>query len=207
VLIEYQIADDELIQWKPQLGGLPFTAFWEDAIELTRKEGDLLDDLASARGVFGLNEFKGVASEAFEVSEDRFPVDPTQDPHLAANDNHTDAFRHAYWSARLAQEFGADFATAFTEAHEGSPENVFAEREAMDLYNNSVGIQIAVDNPDASAEGLADLIEDAVDDGDLLVVDSSGNLDYSNQVAVGDTGHPVVPQDLPGRDPAEWDGS
>ena len=100
------------------------------------------------------------------------------------NGGHTDAFRHAYWNARLTSEFGAEWTTQFATAHEGNnPGN--STREAMDLYNNQIGRQIAINNPDASPAELADLVKKALDNGDLVVVNSQGHLDWSNKVAVG----------------------
>ena len=55
-----------------------------------------------------------------------------------------DAFRHAYWSYLMAQELGPDFAKRITDAYEGSTENPESE-ELMDLYNNHVARQLALD--------------------------------------------------------------
>ena len=64
-------------------------------------------------------------------------------------DNQTDAFRHAYANALMTQKFGEEWTRKFATAHEGR-ENNYASSEAMDLYNNEIGRQIAVDNPNAS---------------------------------------------------------
>lgn len=61
-------------------------------------------------------------------------------------------------------------------------------REAMDLYNNEVGRQIATDNPDASRQELGDLVLRALDEGKLVVIDRSGHLAWSDDVARGDHG-------------------
>jgi hypothetical protein len=103
------------------------------------------------------------------------------------NDGHRDAFRHAYWSARLTQEYGTDWARAFTTAHEGLPGNV-ANREAMDLYNNSVGIEIGAANRNATPKELAQLIEQAVSQGKTVVMQSDGKLQWSDRVRVGEHG-------------------
>ncbi|MFN3495913.1 MAG: DUF6973 domain-containing protein [Hydrogenophaga sp.] len=113
------------------------------------------------------------------------PADRTNE--WQGNDGHRDAFRHSYWSARLTQEYGADWARAFTTAHEGLPGNT-ADREAMDLYNNSVGIQIAAANPRATPGQLADLVQQAVAKGNTVVIDASGNLEWSDRVALGQHG-------------------
>jgi hypothetical protein len=71
----------------------------------------------------------------------------------------------------------------------------------MDLYNNEVGRQIAIDNPDASPEELADLVEEAVNNGDTVVIPEGGGLDYSDQVALDETGEPALPAPEEGEDP------
>jgi hypothetical protein len=205
ILTDYQVTEDVIVDWKPQLGGIPVPAFWMDPRQILSKEADLLDELAFRRGVLGLNTFQGIVEDAYATSQVRYPLVATNP--RAGDDDHTDAFRHAYASGRLVYEFGPEFATAITEAHEGHPMNDAPEREAMDLYNNSIGIQIALDNPDATPEEFADLIDDAVRNGDLVVVDLGGNLDYSDNVPVGAAGHPARTGGLPGRDPADWDPS
>ena len=61
----------------------------------------------------------------------------------------------------MTQRFGEQWTRDFTTAHERLPNNP-ATAEAMDLYNNQIGRQIAVNNPDASPEQLADLVEQLV---------------------------------------------
>jgi hypothetical protein len=100
------------------------------------------------------------------------------------NLGHQDAMRHAYWNARMTQEFGEEWAAAYATAHERVPGND-AEREAMDLYNNEVGRRIAVENPDATPSELQQLIRDAVDDGQLTVVDPNNGLVWSDELDVG----------------------
>jgi len=206
ILDDYQIRDDEIIEWKPKLGGLPWVrAFWQDPIQLTATEGRLLDELASKRGLSGLNKFKDIRDQAFVESESRFTptVREFMGQPISGNFDHTDAYRHTYWSALLAAEFGPDFARAFTQAHEGVPNNP-ADMEAMDLYNNEVGVRIAEQNPDASPDELADLVQEAVENGDVVVIDAAGDLEFSDEVPVGDTG---VADDPPGEGdaPDEWD--
>ena len=103
------------------------------------------------------------------------------------NDGHNDAFRHAFWNARLTSEFGSEWTAQFATAHEARPGNP-GMREAMDLYNNEVGRRIAIDNSRATTAQLADLVQQAVRNGDLVVVDQGGRLAWSNSVAVGHHG-------------------
>jgi len=63
-----------------------------------------------------------------------------------------------------------------------------------------VGRRIAAENPSVSNEALADLVEQAVDNGEMLVIDANGDLAWSNDVPLGQCGHPkddTAP--LPGR--------
>jgi len=201
VRTNYQVADDEVITYRPRVFGaidIPFT----DGRQMTKTEGELLDRLTRDRGLLGLRDFRDIATEAFAEGERRFPnnalpsnIPADREREWQGNDGHRDAFRHAFWSARLAQEYGADWARAFTTAHEGLPGNV-ANREAMDLYNNSIGIQVGAANRNATPEQLANLIQQQLDQGKLVVVDRSGNLEWSDRVRVGQ--HGLSPDDVIG---------
>ncbi|KWX66385.1 hypothetical protein [Mycobacterium sp. NAZ190054] len=94
-------------------------------------------------------------------------------------DNHTDAFRHAYASALMTHRFGEEWTARFTAAHEGRPDNDTASM-AMDLFNNEVGRGIAAANPDASPLDLADLVQQSVRAGELVVVGPDGRLAWSD---------------------------
>lgn len=215
--------DDSMQDWTPKVFGLIPLGLFVDSTRLTATEGRLLDNLARDRGLRGLETFRDIKDEAFAVSEQRVPTTTTIPPGVEAqiaalppeqqdvaralyptNDGHTDAFRHAYWSARLTAEFGVGWAEQFTVAHEGVPGNP-GIREAMDLYNNEVGRDIAVANPDASPAELADLIEQALNDGRLVVIDQSGHLAWSNAVARGN--HGMTPSDTAPGVMAQPDGS
>lgn len=93
-------------------------------------------------------------------------------------DNHRDAFRHAYWNSLLVQTVGFDNTVTLTTVHEGTPdeEPIAHVREAMDLYNNEVGRQIAQEHPDAGAYDLSALVQQAVRDGRMVVIDENGRL-------------------------------
>lgn len=185
-----------MVQWEP---GFPLSLF-TDPEKVTASEASMLDRLSLNE----LRQFSDIRNDAFDVADEQYPPENPNDT-LSRNDNHNDAFRHAYWSALLAREFGPEWADQYTTAHERVPGNE-PQREAMDLHNNSVGIQIVRDNPDASPDELAQLIRDAVDNGEMVVVDSNGDLAYSDQVAVGETGHPAQGQEpLPGQDPGKPD--
>lgn len=203
---KYQVADDRMADWSPKLGGLIPIGEIGGKKNLTVTEGRLLDNLTRDTGLLGLREFGAIKDQALDVSVAPVPlatsIPPAAERQIAAmpaeirgemraaypgNDGHTDAFRHAYWNAMMASEFGQTWTQQFATAHEGVPGN-FAVREAMDLYNNEVGRKIAADNPGASRAVLADKVQAALDNGELVVVNRSGNLAWSNEVARGQHG-------------------
>lgn len=160
-----------------------------DQRTVTEKEAELLNGL----GPLELNAFKDIHDDAFESADERFPS-PDQ------NDDQNDAFRHAYWNALMVKEYGAEWAEDYATAHEQLPGNP-GPREAMDLYNNEVGRNIAVANPDASAEELATLIEQAVRNGDTVVVGEDLLPHPSNEVPMEQTGDADNAPPADGHDP------
>lgn len=194
ILRDYQIEEDPrgTVMWSP--GGLA-GLFTDEKRKLTATEADLMDSLS----VFGLKDMRDIKGKAETVALERYPKPEDQrggfpqNPQVtedfdtwAQNDGHSDAFRHAYWNALMTKQFGKDFTERFTSAHEGV-ENP-ADREAMDLYNNEVGRRIAEQNPDASDGELADLVQRAIDNGEMVVIDRDGELAWSNDVAHGQHG-------------------
>ena len=161
--------------------GAPLNWF-VDGREVSASEAAILRELQDKYGVMGLKKFQEIHDEAFTVTDARF-ASPDR------NDDHNDAFRHAYWNARLTQEFGEDWTKRFTMAHESIPGNT-AAREAMDLYNNEVGRSVAMANPGASPEELANKVQEAVRQGRTVVIGGDGQLDYSDQIKTEDTGQP-----------------
>lgn len=97
-------------------------------------------------------------------------------------DQQEDAFRHAYWNALMTQEHSAEDARMLSNAHEmhEDPTPLDDKRESMDLYNNEVGRRIAEEHPDADRAELKDLLKKAVEDGEMVCIDESGNLRPSN---------------------------
>lgn len=89
------------------------------------------------------------------------------------HNDEADAVRHAMWSALNTQTTDAEFAKKIGDAHEDGGGNTDEEKE-MDKHNNSVGIQIAVDNPDATPQELIGIILDALDSGQLTYIVSQG---------------------------------
>lgn len=91
-------------------------------------------------------------------------------------DNHRDAFRHAYWNALMSTQFGEHWAEQVGTGHERRPDDPEvdpqkeARAEAMDLYNNKIGREIANSlGPDASDEDVRVAVEQAVRDGKLVM--------------------------------------
>lgn len=187
--------DDNKVKYLPKPGFI--SDFFTDSQEMTATEAELLDQLQFQKGVAGLLEFKDAIEEAYSVSKDIYKG-------AGFEDGHQDAFRHMYYNALLTKRFGEDFAKSFATAHEGVPGNP-ADQEAMDLFNNEVGRRIAVENPNATDQELADLIKDAISNGEGIVIDKNGELAYSDYN--GPTGRA---DDAPKNGkihPPEWSGS
>lgn len=192
ILEEYQVSDGEMTTWEP---GFPFNLA-TDPIKMTTKEAEMLNDL----NLVEQKDFKDIKETAYASADQTFAKTDFTGAETQ-NDNHNDAYRHAYWNALMTSRFGEGWASDFATAHEQVPGNEPA-REAMDLHNNEVGRRIARENPDASPQELGTLVKQAVENGDMVVIDKNGNLAPSNQVEVGQTGHPKPGQaPLEGKDP------
>lgn len=186
ILEKYQVSDAETTEWPGDWDPLRLVT---EQRTVTEKEAELLNGL----GPIELNDFKNIHDDAFSEADDRFPSSDR-------NDDHNDAFRHAYWNALMTREFGVEWAEDYATAHEQLPGNP-GPREAMDLYNNEVGRNVAVANPDASPEELAELIEEAVRNGDTVVVGEDLLPRPSNEVAPEQTGDAGNAPPADGHDP------
>jgi hypothetical protein len=186
ILATYQVAEDTMVEWEPIFPASLFT----DPVRMTETEAKLLGQI----GLVGQSTMKDIRDDAFATAKAAYPGNSSDEQ----NDGHQDAFRHAYWNALMVREFGPRFAENFASAHEGAPGNP-ADREAMDLFNNEVGRNIAVDNPHADAQQLATLVREAVDRGDMVVIDKNGELVYSNEIAYGQHGRADDPPGAGGR--------
>ncbi|WP_433662858.1 WXG100 family type VII secretion target [Nocardia sp. CA-128927] len=140
---------------------------------ITVAEAKMLDQLSLAEKI----QFYNIKNDAEATAKEVFPGE---------QDDHADAFRHTYWNARMTQEFGEDWTKEYTSKHEGRPDNA-AVREAMDLYNNEVGRNIGLANPNASEAELRGLVQDAVKDGKTVVIDQDEHLNWTNKVQPGNT--------------------
>jgi hypothetical protein len=87
-------------------------------------------------------------------------------------------------SALLTERYGEPWANAYTTAHEGNPRSAEVA-VAMDLYNNEIGRRIAVEHPDATFPELAELVRQAVDNGDVTVIGQDQRLHFSSEIPSG----------------------
>ena len=189
LLAEYQVAPDETTMWPGGAGGwLVEQGGWLNELtgehlpipnreEVTEAEAQMLDDLLLSQGPGAVLDVMDLRQDALHVAETRYDEGLT--------DGHGDAFRHAYWNALMTQRFGEEWVSDFATAHERGPTS-HPVPVAMDLYNNEVGRQIALEHPDASPEQLADIVQQAVTDGDMVVIDENDTLWQSDQLDPGD---------------------
>jgi len=99
------------------------------------------------------------------------------------HDGQVDAFRHAYWMARLTQTIGWRAAKSLGKAHEKSnykqfkkglrkEENALPDKPSsdMDFYNNDTGIQIGLNYPHLPTDSLQQLVIEKIRNGDLIIL-------------------------------------
>ncbi|MEP7764710.1 hypothetical protein [Sanguibacter sp. 25GB23B1] len=184
ILREYQVTEDPegLIDWKPS-GFNGWIASWfrdrDETQLMTEHEGKMLDE-RSPEDLYMLEKIK---KRAEEEASGRFEPSPVG----RGNSDHLDAFRHAYWSAEQTQYLGSTWTEEYTTSHERTVDNE-PEREAMDLYNNEVGRRIAAENKFLDEEDLAQKVEDAIENGEMLVIGPGGRLYWSDEVTQDEAG-------------------
>ncbi|MCP2256621.1 hypothetical protein LX15_000304 [Streptoalloteichus tenebrarius] len=179
LLARYQVRTDGTTMWPSGLTGWLAERAGYTKEQITNAEVKMLDDLQARKGLMGLKEFADIRQDALHVAEGRFGG-------KGLTDGHADAFRHAYWNALMTQRYGEQWACEFATAHERNPASHHVP-VAMDLHNNEVGRQIARAHPDAGPEELASLVEQAVKDGRMVVIDNNGTLAPSHEVKPGET--------------------
>jgi len=122
-------------------------------------------------------ELKSNKQEALAMTINKFGNSP-------AHNNCADAFRHAFFNAINAIDCGDSVAEQFGTAHESQVPPSQINEKTMDLWNNSIGRGIGVANPDLSLSELADLVCEALEDGNLIVLqdpsDSTSNVVFSD---------------------------
>lgn len=117
------------------------------------------------RDVIGAHYARIFKDEAVKRVAELFPnIEPT--------DNEADAFRHAYFSFRLADKIGDKRAKAFTDAYEISNLNKLGGR-CMDLWNNREGRKMCAETKGEKVSDRRALAEkralDAIKSGRLVV--------------------------------------
>lgn len=173
VLSHYQIVEDDMVDFTAP--GL--CSWFTDTARLSRSEANLLAPL----GCLDLNAVDGIKKRAYKWS--RSVVSAGGKTYLGRNHGHRDALRHAFGSAQLARRFSPAWALALTAAHEARPLNQDqATVEAMDLYNDTVGIELVLTYPDLRDRALETMLEKLLQDGRLIVHDAQGRLAWSDQV-------------------------
>ena len=93
-------------------------------------------------------------------------------------DGKGDALRHSLFNALNTQTVGKKVTKELGDAHEEdrSPD---PEAKKMDLHNNGVGRKVGEDNPDASIMDIASKLLDKMENGEMITLDSKGNVTKS----------------------------
>jgi hypothetical protein len=140
--------------------------------KVTAREKAILDRL----GPLDIVKFGKAQRDAQAAADARFAGQPNVG-------SQRDAFRHAYWSARLTRDFGPEFAKEYTTAHEGNrdPNPNRVAQEEMDLHNNEVGRGIAQAYPNEGNDSLADRVEQAVREGRTVGIKGKRDVWSSDQ--------------------------
>jgi len=101
-----------------------------------------------------------------------------------------DAFRHAYWMARLRQEIGKTAARSLGKAHERENYQTFKKNQLedgivpdeissiMDLHNNEEGLKLIVKRSELSQKSLIYMVVNAIKEGNMKIIKKNKNGDY-----------------------------
>lgn len=120
-----------------------------------------------------------VSSEAKQVA-DSIKNSPLLDGD--ASGGQVDAFRHAFWMARLRQEIGESAARSLGKAHEKENYQAYKKRKLedgvvpdevstlMDLFNNDVGLSLTRKGSKTSTQGLIYRVINAIHQGKLKII-------------------------------------
>lgn len=150
------------------------------------------------------------AKKAFRISEETNKVsDSIRKTNLLDKDasgGQVDAFRHAFWMARLRQELGKTAARSLGKAHERENYKNFKKRKIedgivpdeissiMDLHNNEQGLALVVKGEKISQKELILRVLNAIKKGKMRVIkkDANGNFLTCN-------GKPILRSTLKGK--------
>ncbi len=119
-----------------------------------------------------------------------------------ANGGQVDAFRHAYWMALVTQKIGKKKALKLGVAHEKGNYLQFKKNKKedgsvpdakaceMDLFNNSVGCNIGVENANADTNLLQSIIINEIKKGNLIILSKNKQGKYLDSLGC------VIPDSL-----------
>ncbi|MFB7721872.1 DUF6973 domain-containing protein [Nocardia sp. NPDC056100] len=181
ILLNFQVNPEDMEVWPSGIVLQSILAvdptFTPDA--MTKSEVTALEKLLVREGPAGLVDFYSIKKMATQAANE-------SDFSATVNDGQGDAFRHTYWNALLTRRFGETFADEYATSHEGGAGQP-SHREAMDLYNNSIGRQIGADNPTASPEDLKSKVTQAINDGKAVIIGKENpgatpQIMWSNQI-------------------------
>ncbi|CAM1344014.1 DUF6973 domain-containing protein [Tenacibaculum amylolyticum] len=131
-----------------------------------------------------LHPFK--AKKALEISRDvKRVTDSIRKTNMLDGDpsgGQVDAFRHAYWMARLREEIGKGAARSLGRAHERENYKMYKERRLeegivpdeisseMDFFNNDVGLSLTRKGNKTPRKGLIYRVINAITGGKMKVI-------------------------------------
>ncbi len=126
------------------------------------------------------------AKKALQISNEAKKVaDSIRKTNLLDKDHaggQVDAFRHAYWMARLRQELGKSAARSLGKAHEKENYLMYKKRKLeegivpdeisseMDLFNNEIGLSLTVKNCKTPKNGLIYKVVNTITQGKMKVI-------------------------------------
>ena len=136
--------------------------------------------------IFIAKKSYNIGLEASEKAKE-LSKDSTLDGDL--NGGQLDAFRHAYWMARITQNFGWRSAATLGKAHEKgnyreykkhrTEDGTFPDAQSgqMDYLNNDAGIELGKCNKDTSPQELTNKVKELLFTGKLFILkkDKVGN--------------------------------
>jgi hypothetical protein len=127
-----------------------------------------------------------------------FGLDPN-----SAHNGEWDAFRHAYTSAAMTQDYGeyiANLAGIANELRGDLTHDQPSEEKNMDLWNNAKGREIGLE--DGSLDDMADKVFEALQNGDLITDPYNDDRQYDEtDHGIGDDNHTTDPDFNPDPDP------
>ena len=134
------------------------------------------------------------AKKAFKVSQEALKIaDSIAKTPLLDGDNiggQLDAFKHAYWTARLREEIGKNAARSLGKAHERGNYQQFKRQQlednslpdeissTMDLHNNAIGLSFTEKGKKHPKNGLIYKIVNAIHAGKLKIIKKDKNGNY-----------------------------